>query len=1138
MAQQQRQRNLLAAENFEIVYDSFKESNFKSYDYDTVRQTLIDYMRRNYGEQFNDWIKSSELVAIIEMLAFIAGNISYRNDLAVRENFLSTAQMKSSIIRLARFVGYSPLRNLSASGLMKIISIKTNEPILGIDGETLKDRTVSFFDPDDSTSYQNFILLMNAVFQRNNKFGDPVNKGLVNGVSTEEYIVSTTDDSPVVYPFNAPVNDVSQKFEIHPLRLLAADTLREPAPATSPFTILYKNDLQGIDSNETGFFVGFKQGTLNYNDFVVDSPVPNMVLDIPVNNINNSDVWVQTVDDAGNVLVDWEQVSNVAGTNAIFNLSVGKDNVYSVVTGENNSISVKFGDGNFANLPRGIVRVWYRVSLDLTYTLPTDSLQSIGVSFDYIGANGGRYRARIVSQLQDPVSNASAGEPIETTRKNASETQTVQDRMIAATDYNVLPSSIIPSVLKVKTINRTHSGHSRFMDINDPTAQTSDVITVADDAYVYRNYYLQRDVVDAATITAPALIDQFVAPMPVYPETVNFYYSTLQPTPYILNTSPRWQNLSTDDLSSGYLIDNDDNVVRVGGSGLTNEVRIGSIIEFIEPPYSEGVISAINVVNGGIGYVGIPTVTITGTGTGATATANFDPLTQRVTSITVTNGGTGYRQGTVVTITGGGGADAVAQAVIANAGTKWARVVSTSNDGLGISDSTGAFTGISATGTGAVVLSEPIPQDAKITRTFPTYSFDFSQTLSNTIGLALENGESFGLRYNISGSRWEFITAGNLSPVTTTSATDFSLQYAGNNSLNQLDNSWIFHAQLLSGKWQFTTRNVEIIIGSEKKLRFFSTSGRAKMSSRTMKLDNDRIRILRINNRPMSPFPLTQDYDFYISKYQMTPDGLANDVEVAVTYSDPTNNRYPRNPMVFEDVVGTEVINIESVKVNGVYMQRLSSSNGSSVGGRKNLDVKWYRIAANNKRVDPSPSNVHDVMFMSRDYDTKFRQYLNGVGSKPEVPVFNATDAWVSELNLKKSASDTISFSHGKYTVLFGQEASPLLRARFSVVKQRGSQLTDSEIQSRIVRLVNEFFDITNWDFGETFYFTELASYIHTKMAGNISSVAIVPTAAGSVFGKLFQVDSDTDSLWVPQVDTKMIEIVDRLTTENIRIGS
>ena len=129
MAQSVRQRNLFAAEDFTVVYDSFKQANFKAYDYDSIRSAMVDYIRDNYPENFNDWISSSEFVALIELIAFMGHNIAFRTDLASRENFLSTAERRASVLRIADFLGYKPTRALPARGLLKISTVKTTQNV-------------------------------------------------------------------------------------------------------------------------------------------------------------------------------------------------------------------------------------------------------------------------------------------------------------------------------------------------------------------------------------------------------------------------------------------------------------------------------------------------------------------------------------------------------------------------------------------------------------------------------------------------------------------------------------------------------------------------------------------------------------------------------------------------------------------------------------------------------------------------------------------------------------------------------------------------------------------------------------------------------------------------------------------------
>ena len=67
MAIVERQNNLFAAEDWKVAYKAFSKINFQAYDFNTMRKAMVDYVKINYPENFNDFIESSEFVAIIEL---------------------------------------------------------------------------------------------------------------------------------------------------------------------------------------------------------------------------------------------------------------------------------------------------------------------------------------------------------------------------------------------------------------------------------------------------------------------------------------------------------------------------------------------------------------------------------------------------------------------------------------------------------------------------------------------------------------------------------------------------------------------------------------------------------------------------------------------------------------------------------------------------------------------------------------------------------------------------------------------------------------------------------------------------------------------------------------------------------------
>ena len=71
--------------------------------------------------------------------------------------------------------------------------------------------------------------------------------------------------------------------------------------------------------------------------------------------------------------------------------------------------------------------------------------------------------------------------------------------------------------------------------------------------------------------------------------------------------------------------------------------------------------------------------------------------------------------------------------------------------------------------------------------------------------------------------------------------------------------------------------------------------------------------------------------------------------------------------------------------------------------------------------------------------------------------------------------------------MLFGDLASGELQARSYVTKTINCTLSDTEVKQRVINLISTYFNIDNWDFGEDFYFTEMAAFIHNNMIGEIS---------------------------------------------------
>ena len=89
-----------------------------------------------------------------------------------------------------------------------------------------------------------------------------------------------------------------------------------------------------------------------------------------------------------------------------------------------------------------------------------------------------------------------------------------------------------------------------------------------------------------------------------------------------------------------------------------------------------------------------------------------------------------------------------------------------------------------------------------------------------------------------------------------------------------------------------------------------------------------------------------------------------------------------------------------------------------------------------------------------------------------------------------------------------------------------------------MVSKINDYFSVDNWDFGETFYFSDLASYLHTELSTIISSVHLVPTSTGQVYGDLQQIRCQPDEILTSAATVLDINVVTNLTNTVLRVGN
>jgi len=478
MSESIRQSNLFAAEDYQKVFKAYSFIDYTAYDFDTLKQALINYIQSYYPEDFNDYIESSEFIAIIELLAYFGTSLAFRTDLNSRENFIDTAQRRESIIRLAQMVNYVPRRNVCASGLFKIAAVETDQPLTDANGVNINNTSVYWNDPNNADWFDQFVQICNAAFSTLNPFGRPTKSGTIGSIPTDLYQLNNVLNLNVTYPTSVTINGQVYPIDVCNPDFITNQTIfeRDPDPANA-FSFIYRNDSLGVSSANTGFFLYFKQGNLINVDNNFEFPVPNRLNPIEIQNINQDDVYVQETDQNGNVITKWIKVPALAGENIIYNsIQFSERNIFDVISGANDTITVRFADGNFGNIPTGLFRTWVRVSANTNLVIrPTDA-QGLQITIPYIGVDQQQYNLTIVFNLEQTIGNAAESETNEQIKLRAPEVFSTQSRMVNGSDYNVLPLIYGNSIAKLQAIDRTYSGMSRYIDLNDPTGFHRDLI--------------------------------------------------------------------------------------------------------------------------------------------------------------------------------------------------------------------------------------------------------------------------------------------------------------------------------------------------------------------------------------------------------------------------------------------------------------------------------------------------------------------------------------------------------------------------------------------------------------------------------------------------------------------------------------
>lgn len=1117
--------NVFGTNDWQKIYKTFSQADFSSYDAETLKKSFIEYLKTYYPENFNDYTQGSEYMALLNVIAFMGQSLAFRHDLNTRENFIELAEKRDSVIKLASLVNYTPKRNQCAQGVLKISSIRTTEDVFDLNGYNLNGQTIIWNDPANQNWFEQFCSIVNASLVSSQKFGKPGNSKTILNIKTDEYAIQLPATTLPIKAFESKVQGVKQRFELVSVSSVNSDNLQEVNPKpSSTFNILYRNDKLGYASANTGFFVYFKQGQLFTKDFSITEQTQNQLIDINQNNINDSDVWLFQIDPIdSSSLQEWTKVDNVYSANQ----GSTTRTLFSVKSRANDQISLKFGDGVFSDLPSGKFRVAYRVSNGNSYQIAINEIQGVQVSFDYIDANDVQQKLTLQLSLQLPVSNALPAESIDDIKQRAPTQFYSQNRMVNGEDYNLLPFTQYNSILKTKAINRASIGVSRSKDLLDPTGKYSNHTLFATDGGIFKLDDTETLNVTFSDVTDLAkFFTEDLKKLLATPKTIQWYQA----------------NAARYDLSLTEGSDTDSKIYWKTGSVQSNYFTTGYLFDYIgsDENLIENPLAVGNYSDNNLKYVGqnalIKIVAPEG--------YYFDVDTNRLQQGTITN----VKNGKLY---------------------YWTTVTNVVEDGYNNGQ------GLLSTGEGPITLSDYVPSGAIVAQIIPSFDNTFGTSLIQNIIARMNLQRDFALKFNnslaLSLERWHVVA---------TSSTDWFFKFTCQSSGSYL-------VEYLSLKYVFSSVN---------ETRFTFNNDQIVYDRNTGQILNDYIKVLRTNLDPDIPTTsLNQDIVLTCVGQTIETDGYTNDFQIEVSAINPKNKQFTSDPDFFSKLIGipskkwvflktstdpqlltrtqmiatsevvsdfATLIQIERNKYdyppNQIYYATnedkfyiaeqdttvstslvVSETTDYSVRiGRQPLSFQYQHYANQNVRVNPSTSNIIDVYVVLKTYYQNYKNWLRdqtGKVSEPSPPSTYQLMTEFSKLNTYKTSSDELILNSVKFKPLFGTKASANLQAKIKVTKLKSSTASDSEIKSAVIAVIDEFFSIEKWDFGQTFYFSELSAYLHTKLSTMISSAIIVPVQNNKRFGELYEIRAMPFEIFTSAAQVTDIDIVDTLSPSDFK---
>lgn len=589
-------------------------------DFSGIKENLKQYLRSQ--SEFSDFdFEGSGMSVLLDVLAYNTHYMGMYVNLIGNEMFLDTAQLRQSILSLAKLTNYVPTSAVSAKASVNIKITPDAGAGENISATTLLLPKYTRFisSPVDGVTY-NFLTTDSYLVSKANGTFDFANVQLAEGEqSTQLFTVSSTNPKR---RFGIP----SDTIDTSTLQV----TVQESAINNTVTTYTKAGDITELTGNSTVFFVEENNEangtfTIYFGDGYIGKNLTDGNLVIVT--------YLDTVGSKANKSAKFTAIDGIGGYKA--NVVVTTSGVAAGGAEKETIEQVRYrAPLHYTAQNRAVTKEDYGVLLEKDYPY----IQSVSVW-------GG--------EENDPIMYGKifvSIKPKENFTLSQYEKERITEEIIRQRSVlTVFPEIVDPEFVYLKSKirvnynpNLTSKSENQLKDAVKTAVLNYRNTFLTQFNSTFRKSVLQRYIDDADPSIISNSLDLIVARRiePDLTSSKNYSLNFMMP------------------LSKGNF---ENKLFAYPTFTLEDETGVDRVCYLEEVPDSLTGIDSISVINGGSGYLYQPTVTITGDGIGATATAKV--TNGKITSISLTNRGSNYTTA-AITISGGNGFGATARAVL------------------------------------------------------------------------------------------------------------------------------------------------------------------------------------------------------------------------------------------------------------------------------------------------------------------------------------------------------------------------------------------------------------------------------------------------------------------------------------------